>query len=248
MRFKSIVCLIAVLFCLTPLFAQGKDVKLSTLEWPPYSGDQLVEQGLSSYIAKEAFRAVDYNATVEFFPWMRAVNLAKAGVKYSGYFPEYYSKEGESDFYFSDPIGIGPLGFVERKDSHVEWNALSDLKDETIGTVRGYVNTVEFDAMVAGGDIKVDLSNDDLTNLKKVLNGRIKLAVIDKLVMEYLIDSNADLKVKKDEFQFNSKLLEEKKLYICFAKNAEGKTMLDIFNRGLKLVDIDKLTKEYFSK
>jgi polar amino acid transport system substrate-binding protein len=248
MKFNHVLCLILSLLFVAAPFAQGKEVQLSTLEWPPYSGAQLVEQGLSAYIAKEAFKAVDYNATVEFFPWMRAVNLAKDGTKFSGYFPEYYNEAAESDFYFSDPIGIGPLGFVERKDSHVAWNALSDLKNETIGTVRGYTNTVEFDAMVASGELKADVSNDDLTNLKKVLNGRIKLAVIDKLVMEYLIDGNADLKIKKDELQFNSKLLEEKKLYICFAKNAEGKKMQEVFNRGLKLIDIDELTKEYFSK
>ncbi len=239
---------LAIILLITfTMFAQD-NLKLTTLEWPPYTSDAMSEQGLTTLIVKKAFEQMGYNLEADFFPWNRAVHFAKTNPDYYGYYPEYYSQELENDFYFSDPIGSGKLGFIERADSPVQWNSIQDLKQYRIGTVSGYVNEKSFDEMVAKNEIKADAANDDLTNIRKVLNKRIPIAVIDENVMTYLVNQDEQLKSKKAELQFNKKMLELKRFYVCFKKTDEGKKMRDVLNQGLKKIDIEKISKEYFAK
>lgn len=228
-------------------FAQGKTVKLTSLEWPPYTSSGLSEQGANVAVAKAAFAAMGYTLEVDFYPWKRAVNLGKSSDEYVGYFPEYYAKEIESDFIFSDSLGNSPLGFAEFKSAPVSWNSLSDLKGVTIGTVQGYVNEAKFDEMAANGELTVDAVVDDLLNLRKLARGRLQLCVIDKNVLSYLLATDDSVSKHKGDIQFNSKLLDDKTLHICFQKNDKGQAMAKIFNEGLSKIDANKITEEYFS-
>ncbi|MBU2513515.1 ABC transporter substrate-binding protein [bacterium] len=246
----NFIAILLVTFLLIPVvgFSQGKVIQMASLDWPPYTGESLPDAGANVVVAKAAFAAMGYELDVKFYPWARTIALAKTP-KYVGYFPEYYAKEIESEFIFSDPIGDSPLGFVERTDTPIAWNTVDDLKlVGSIGTVRGYVNTEEFDQMAASGEIKVDEVVDDTTNLRKLLGKRIKMAVIDKSVMLYILKFDTDFTGKQSQLQFNSRLLENKKLYLCFQRTDNGKRIVGIFNEGLKKIDQDQITKDYFSK
>ena len=109
------------------MLAESRSVKLTSLEWPPYTGQDLPEQGASIIIAKAAFMAMGYHLTVDFYPWQRAVYKAKEGKDYIGYFPEYYAESIESEFIFSEPMGTSPLGFAEK----VTLGFLLDLHSHT---------------------------------------------------------------------------------------------------------------------
>ena len=182
------VLFLTVLTLFLPHASYGdKTVYLTSLDWPPYSGKALKEQGASVAVAKAAFKAMGYTLVVEFFPWSRAVNLAKSGSsKYMGYFPEYYSDDVAKEFIYSAEMGSGPLGFVEQTSKPINWRTMDDLSRYKIGVVRDYVNTAEFDARVASGKIKVEAVTADVNNIQKVSSGRLDLAVIDKNVMAYL--------------------------------------------------------------
>jgi len=219
----------------------NKTVKLTSLEWPPYTGTALTEKGATVAVAKAAFAAEGYELIVEFFPWKRTVHLAKNSPDYDGYFPEYYAKELEDEFILSDAMGSGPLGFAERKADPVTWDNLNDLKNYKFGVVNGYVNTEEFDSMVASGELKADGANDDERNLLKLASGRIDLVLIDKNVMDFLLSTEPKLEPIASKIQFNQRILEDKKLFICFKKSERGKQLAEIFNAGLKKVDVNAI-------
>ena len=241
-----IVGLLFVLFSIHSV--ADKKIYLTSLEWPPYSGKELAEQGASVAVAKAAFKAMGYELIVDFYPWSRAVRLAQdSDSKYSGYFPEYYSSSIEQDFIFSAPMGTGPLGFVESKSNPITWNTLKDLKASSIGTVQDYVNTETFDQMAANGELQVKPVISDLLNIKKVAAGRVDLAVIDKHVLGYLLRTEDSLKGVANKVQFNEKLLEDKQLFICFKKTDEGKELVKIFNEGLKKIDIAEVMSDHFN-
>ncbi len=224
----------------------AEKVYLTSLEWPPYAGRSLPEGGASVAVAKAAFKAAGYDLEVDFLPWSRAVNEAKdASSKYSGYFPEYYSEGIKKEFLFSNEIGSGPLGFVENKKNIVQWDSIESLSAHIIGVVQDYVNTQEFDARVASGDQRVQAVTSDTINIRKVLGGRIPLAVIDSNVFEYILKTEPSLKGASEKVQMNAKLLEDKKLFICFKKTAEGQKMADIFNRGLGKIDVNQIMKKF---
>lgn len=227
-------------------FSADKVVRLTSLDWPPYSGKHLAQQGASVAVAKAAFKAMGYDLQVSFFPWSRAVALAKDGKSnFSGYFPEYYSDDTAKDFIYSEAMGSGPLGFAERKDNSIAWSDLDDLKAYKIGVVQDYINTTDFDAMVASKALKTSSTTSDTKNLLKMVNGRLDLAVVDKNVMNYLFKTDKALAKKSANAQFNSTLLEDKKLFICFKKNAKGEELAKIYNEGLKKIDITSIMNKH---
>ncbi|PVY76341.1 amino acid ABC transporter substrate-binding protein (PAAT family) [Tamilnaduibacter salinus] len=215
---------------------QAETVRLTSLEWPPYSGADLPNQGASIAVAKAAFEAMGHELTVDFYPWSRAVALAKRDDQYVGYFPEYHYESDE--FVFSNVMGTGPMGFVEPSDQPVAWETLSDLTDARLGVVQDYVNTAKLDQMIDDGQINASAVASDRQNVLKVAAGRIDLAVIDSNVLTYLLENDERVSSVRDKVQMNDKLLVTKKLYVAFRNNADGRRWQDIFNKGLKKIDV----------
>jgi polar amino acid transport system substrate-binding protein len=247
MNIRLVRSLCAVLLVLSAgaVLAQDKVIRLTSLDWPPYAGESVDQQGASVAVVRAAVEAMGYTLEVKFFPWSRAVAMAqdeKSG--FHGYFPEYHSDEVAGDFLLSDPIGSGPLGFVELTAAPVAWSSLADLKGKSIGTVRDYVNTAEFDAMAAAGELKVDPVGDDLTNVKKVAAGRIPLAVIDRHVLNHLLSTDPSLTDAR--VQFNARLLEDKALYVAFQRSAKGEEAARVLNEGLKKIDAEAIAAKFF--
>ncbi len=245
---RKILCAVFFFIIFSGATTPIKVVYFTTLEWPPYTGEELPEQGASVVVAKAAFAAMGYTLDVSFFPWQRAVYTARNDKKYSGYFPEYYATDITEEFIFSDPMGEGPLGFIEPIQKPVIWKHLSDLHGLRIGTVSGYVNTSEFDQKAGRDELWVEPVVDDITNIKKLLVKRIDIAVMDKYVFEYLVNTDRSVTQGKKELQFNKKILENKKLYMCFRKDDRGEELVKIFNEGLKKLNYRKIQNDYFDK
>lgn len=237
--------LIALCAVLLSNIGYAEQVKLTSLEWPPYTSESLKEQGASVAVAKAAFEAMGHQLVIEFYPWKRAVYLAKEDPSYDGYFPEYFSEELKKDFILSEPMGSGPLGFAELKTNPITWNSLDDLKKFRVGVVGGYVNTAEFDDMVSKGQLKASVASDDVKNILKLASGRSDLAVVDQNVLSFLLASDASLKGAASDIQFNGRLLEDKQLYICFKKGPRGEKISKIFNEGLTKIDVKAIMKKH---
>lgn len=207
----------------------------TSLEWPPYTGKQLHEQGASLAVAKRVFTAMGYELKVDFFPWSRAIELGlDEHSKYLGYLPEYYDAALESKCAFSEVLGYGPLGFAQRKDAPVNWQSLDDIaKLPAIGVVRNYVNTAELDKRIFKGNILTDEANSDLVNIKKLNAKRVPLIVIDQHVFDYLLANEPSLQGMAANLEMHPTLLEDKPLYVCFKRSIAAQRIKDLFNQGL---------------
>jgi polar amino acid transport system substrate-binding protein len=115
-------------------------------------------------------------------------------------------------------VGSGPLGFAERKDESINWSTLADLKPYRIAIVQDYINARELDAMIADKSHKSPMTTSDDKNLQKLMSGRVDLALVDRNMMNYLSKKNPNFAEKASKAQFNSTLLEDKKLFTCFKK------------------------------
>jgi len=230
---------IAFLFTVLSSITVAETVKLTSLEWPPYSGQDLPNQGASIAVAKAAFEAMGHTLEVDFFPWSRAVALAKSDDSYVGYFPEYLYES--DDFLFSQPMGKGPLGFVEQTSNPIQWESLDDLKAYQIGVVQDYVNTAELDAMIASGEIDAPAVTSDSQNVLKVALGRVDVAVVDSNVLDFLLANDPRVSKVKGKVQMNDKLLVTKDLYIAFKNNSAGQRWKKIFDEGLTKIDVQAI-------
>ena len=113
--------------------------------------------------------------------------------------------------------------------------ALQALKAWRFGVVRGYLNTPVFDA--ADYLIKEETS-DDATNLRKLVFGRIDLAVIDRHVAEHLIRTRYQNYAQKVECM--TPPLADMPLYIALSrKSPRMPEALTAFNLGLKALEAD---------
>ncbi|MEH6347071.1 MAG: transporter substrate-binding domain-containing protein [Bermanella sp.] len=227
-------------------YGQDKQVYMTSLEWPPYSGEKLSRQGVTVATTKAIFKAMGYELVVDFYPWSQAVKLGlDKNSKYLGYFPEYYSSELDKTCNFSETVGSGPLGFAQLKSKPVNWTSLDDIaKLSRVGVVQDYVNSAEFDKRVREGNIKTEAVTSDLENLKKLAANRVPIIVIDKYVLEYLLENSLELQEYKNKIEFNEKLLEDKYLYLCFKNTPQSKTIKKAFDKGAHRVDMKSFFNE----
>lgn len=211
------------------------DYKFTSLDWPPYTEEKAADQGSVTKALKQALAKSSHNLSVTFTPWERTVNTAKTDAAYVGYYPEYYSAEIEKDFYFSKPIGTSDVVFAQMADKPITWKSLEDIAAlGTVGVVSGYVNEEKFDQWVEQGKIKADKATSDLANLKKLVAGRIKAAVIDKNVMDYLIKTTPELKGMEGKIVANDKVLKVHNLHICLKKtHPEASKLLEQINAAI---------------
>lgn len=240
---------IAALCASGPSQAQDKSAHISTLDWPPYTGNKLPLGGATTEVIRAAFAQVGNDIKVSYRPWKRAIDMAAKGTEdVIAYFPGYHCKHRDG-FVASEPIGNGPLGFAEHSDAPISWKSLDSIGEQQlkIGTVLGYANTDEFDKKVGTGWILAVTSNDDITNLKKLMRKRIDAAVIDKFVLEYLKATNPSLKKGREKLKFNARPLEDKTLYLCFRADETGQAMLKAFNAGLAKIKADDIVDNYFA-
>jgi len=230
-----------MLFCLyfsCGALAADPVVLMASLEWPPYVSERLPGQGSISQRVRMALAHEGYQVQIRFLPWKRAVAMIQNSTSYIGFFPEYASPQRQREFYCSDPISQAPLAFIQdARLPSIDWLRLEDLAGYRIGTVAGYINTPEFDALAARKALVIDEAQNDVANLKKLLRGRIELAVIDPVLYGYLLRHDPEIKSLSGRLRLVPRLLGQMQLVACFRHDAEGKRLRNALNRGLLRLD-----------
>ncbi|MGL4838501.1 MAG: substrate-binding periplasmic protein [Shewanella sp.] len=236
-----------ILFLLFIVLGIGPHTKADTLTltsllWPPYSGEQLVEQGVSIAVTRAALQVMGHQLEVDFYPWSRAIKLTTVpNSPYMGYLPEYYYDTEQ--FVFSRTIGTSPLGLVEAKSRPISWSVIADLTRYRLGVVKNYVNTNALDDMIKAGLQPVEPVTSDEHNIRKVAAGRVDAAVIDVNVLRYLL-THYTLQPLSDKVQMNRRYLAEKPLYIAFRNTEQGRHWRDIVDQGLAQIDIEGIINQ----
>ncbi|MCE9688236.1 transporter substrate-binding domain-containing protein [Shewanella sp. AS16] len=226
------------MLCLPPQL-QAEVLHLTSLHWPPYSSQNLANQGAAVAVVRAAVEAMGHELEVDFYPWSRAIKLANMpNAQYVGYFPEYGFKTDK--YLFSSSLGSSPLGLVEQKLHPISWVQLRDLNQYTLGVVRDYVNTEELDAMISAGVQKVEFSSSDEHNVRKVAAARVDAAVIDVHVLNYILKQGG-FEGLASRLQVNRRLLADKQLYIAFQNSAQGRRWRAITDAGLQKIDVAKI-------
>lgn len=226
---------------------RADEVRLATLDWPPYTSPTLPHNGMISKILEDVAQQSDHKLSFGFFPWVRAMRTGRDDPAYAGYFPAYWTPERAQTCNFSEPIGIGQVGLVQRRDRPVSWSKLEDLSILTIGVTAGYSNGSAFDALVADGSLHVQAAPADIDNLRMVARGRIPAAVVERSVFDYSLLTDPDIQRQPADLQFNSRLIAELPLYVCFKKTPQGARWKQIFDAGLKKIDLLGAQRAYLA-
>jgi len=245
------VLLIAVLiiaFHAHALSAEHEFVHLASLEWSPYVSQSMPDEGLIASIVKAGAKESQLSVAISYFPWSRTVQAGLEDEDFAGYFPAFYLKEREKTCYFSSSLGNSTVGFAYLKDSHFDWQTLLDLRLYNIGLVHEYANGEAFDALVKQHVLKTDTAPSDISNLRKLLAGRVDVIVIDKNVLRQLLITDSSLSKEKLNIVFHPKELTNFTMHICFQRTPRGLRLQKAFNTGLGVLKIKQLENQYFAQ
>lgn len=206
-------------------------LKLSTLEWPPYTSPSLPGQGETSRLLRQVFQAMGYQVQIQVMPWTDAMAVVKQRQGFDGFFPEY--PLSEPNLVQSAAIGYSELGLVEPVKSPLLLTSMQQLAGLKIGVVEGYLNMSELDVLIDAGHIVPIRHRNDRDNILQVMAGKLDAAVIDKRVLQHLLKHDADLALRADEVQFSQSFIEHRSLHLVLPDTVENKLLLQQFNQTL---------------
>jgi ABC-type amino acid transport substrate-binding protein len=203
-------------------------VRLATLNWPPYTGEDLPGEGYAAELIRTAFERNGYQVQFFFMPWSRAVETVANGY-YEGLAPVYFTAKRKMDFSMTDAFPAGPLMLARRKSVEIKYNRLEDLKPYKIAIVSGYANTKEFDEAKY---LQKSICNADTTGYRRLLFGTVELWLVDKFVGQYIMSHH--LPERSGEIEFIEKPMGIKNLHVIFSKKKPNHLRLaKDFNKGL---------------
>jgi polar amino acid transport system substrate-binding protein len=168
--------------------ATAQTITLAYVDFPPFEFQKADEpQGILVQIVQTVFQRAGISLELTFLPFNRAFDNTKRGT-IDGLFNFYKIKERLQFFDYSEPLIDNPLVFFVRKDSTIQFHNMESLAGLSVGIIPAYTYGSDFDNNT--GFIK-ERTNTHLSNLRKLLYGRIDIYPCDKLVGIHVARQNA---------------------------------------------------------
>ena len=226
---KWIAMLPLLLMLVTPLAA--REITLATIDYPPFYGKDLPENGPMGEMVTRAFADQGYRVNIMFLPWARALEWSRKG-KIDGMLGVWYSQKRIADFRYSNPIMPNEIGFYKRKGEKIRYQNYADLKQQgyVLGSVKGYVQPTGLEE----SGIPIMYVSNDLQNFKILSKKRVDLIVVDKAYASYIL-GQPELHEFADNIEWMAPVLEKKQQYLMLSrKTKNSKQKIADFNAGLR--------------
>jgi len=188
-------------------------LKLVANFWEPYTGNDLEKKGIASDIVLSTLSKVGIEAEIKILPWARAYKMVREG-KVDGVVAIWHTKERAEHILFSTSYLKNNIVLLKRKETHIDYQELSSLKNLIIGLGRGY-------------DYHQSLMNNNslkkvyFTRVERAIEmlslGRIDAVLTDKKIADYHIRNSAN-DVIRTELDFVSTKVFELPLYFGMSK------------------------------
>lgn len=205
-------------------------VRLTSGHWPPYMENTPPHFGVISHIVTLAFAKHGTPVTYGFFPWSRALMLARKGL-WDGSAAWTCRPEMLKHFHFSDPIVAHNYVLFHRASMEFDWDEVEDLESYRIGLTQDYNYGETFEEAVAAGTINVEKTTSDIANFRKLAAGRIDLFPMEPAVGMTMLQ---ELKLE-NKITFHSTPLQSDYLYLILSRRVpETERYLEDFNEGLR--------------
>ncbi len=175
-------------------------------------------------------------------PWKRALYESQQGR--GGITTISWNKERDQIYDFSESIYYDNIQLVVLKGKEFPFKNLIDLKGKKLGGAAGASYGEEIDNAITSGLLTVDRDPNQDSRLRKLLFGRMDVALIGNgnAGLNRILDSVPDLKAKRSQFVILPQPLTRDPLYLAFAKSMHKQAAIQRFNQALKAF---KKTPEY---
>lgn len=214
-------------------------IRIASGEWEPFYSESLPHYGLDSQVVSESFALVGVEVEYGFFPWPRSFKYSEDNV-WDATIGWPISESGLATHYYSDePINKGEWVLFHRVDNPIEWENISDLKGKVFGILTEdwvLAGDSEFVKAIEAGELKVDKTYSEPTNLLMLFGRRIDAFPSQKLVGLSLMKRTLSEEMQK-QITFNPKVIRSMPLYLLLNKtNPKNKKLMALFNEGYALL------------
>ncbi len=222
---RTLLVSVFAIFCLT---ANADKITAAGDPWPPFLDPNHPNKGIIVEIASAAFATQGHELTFSFVPWARAMSGVE-NATFDLLLGTWWTKERTSYLLYSDPYLENSVKFIKQKGDDFDFNGLDSLSGKSVGVVRGYGYSDDFQN---AKNFKRPEAKDLLSNIRKLIAGRINLTLEDELVARAVI-------AKHDpgllgEIEFSSTPLASNALHVTSGLgNAKHKQLIADFNKGL---------------
>ena len=204
--------------------------RITSLDWQPYSGSDLANQGKSVEKLRGLLKKEGVELIVDFYPWLRAQQFAKTK-KYVGYFPAW-PEEVKEGFAASPPVDWSYVGVMTYSGSNISWESIEKLfKNFKIGIIKTYVYPKSIEDAMKKYPHNIKKTVNEVSLVKMLSTKRIDVALTDPNVMVYNAKKN---NINNVEILNNN--LIKKALVISFRNDEENKRRIEWFKKILKKV------------
>lgn len=215
-------------------------IKIVTLEWEPFIGRMLPEQGYTAELITAAFESSGYTTEIEFVTLARGRKLMEQGVVHGYITPYGHIREAQnsllSNVFYGDSIGLlksKSLALNFQHASAIKFDDyISKLNDYRFGVLKGGVITKRFDSLPAEN---VHYAMNDLENIDLLSRGEVDFIVIGKFSAAELITNKRPHLIGRFEFMQT----EESNNGFRLAFSKKNKHHIEIqsaFNKGLDII------------
>lgn len=207
----------------------GQPINIVTLNWHPYVGEKLPDNGFHAEIVRSAFKQINKDINLKFLPWKRAYKLALDG----GIFLMSASNTAERReiFNYSMPYDNAATHLIKLKNNKLDFNGeLQSLKPYNIGILRGhYIASVLRNA----GINKIKEVNNDKQNMTKLYYQRVDFIVMSELTALETVKQTPN--ITQDKIHILEPALKDNPIHLIGSKKMSNSIeVINGFNKGLR--------------
>jgi polar amino acid transport system substrate-binding protein len=245
-RLKLLKFCAGLLLTVPALAAEPPVLRFATEEWPPFFSRSLPGGGLTGALIGAVVTRMGQAAQIDYFPWKRAMEVGLHDARYAGVVAMLRNPEREKLCYFSSAVGSRQMVLAYLKDRPVSATALTDLRGTRIGTVAGYSNGEQFDALARSGVIKVEEGTSDQINLRKLFARRFAGMVIEKRMLRYLLAAGRYTPAQRERVAIVENLFAMRTVHVCFQHTALGLERQQAFDEAARTLDLTRIERDYW--
>lgn len=179
-------------------FAVERVVNVAGDPYPPWTEGEAGSKptgGIAVELAQELFSRLNLKTRIFVYPFERGMQRIKDGDE-DIILMVSKTEEREKFLLFTPPIRHSKWVFYHLKDSAFSWRDWKDLQKYRIGYVTGNNIGKDFPAAAAKYNFYIEEVKADVFNVKKLLLGRIHVAITDLEVMQRIVQQNPEFQGK----------------------------------------------------
>ncbi len=201
-------------------------VRFVTEHWPPYNyldqNGQL--QGMATEKVLQTLGNLSIEADIEVFHWAKAIQLAEHEQNVF-IFSIYRTQEREDRFQWICPlIETDPVAFYKLKSRQdISLDSVQDAKNYHTSVMRSDLTMAMLEQAGFEEGIHFSAVHDEMTNVRKLIHGRIDLIVQEENALQYRLQQ---LGAKREDLVRLEPLELEKMRMCCIATSLNSDPML----------------------